>query len=453
MFRECVSESWTELLLSRRSNSWEDESFRLWPQTSTSESRELWSSLDDPIVDRIITRNLPVWNTPNGCVSLHDGFFAPNGENVWLYGKAFNSIHLPLICLESSMYDKVIFRALKLGNDVPTLSPHSLRHFLRENNQRQIPRAFASLLLQYCLLEFTQNAATTFGINTKIRHELRDLQLWPTMQNSLEALNDTAFFLPRGEEEALLFQASRQSHTLNLDCLTPPVLELLQRCVKHLSTFIRHREISDLEIDWEHMYPLPSPNTQLDICPRESQNDSTIQNVWSWICARCKDEGASSIISKKSLSKLFLVPVDGLRIRRFALGGVQCLTLIAEDDNWIRGFFDHESTGNKPKLDFVLDNRCLPAKAVKLLSSIAKKRPDTAFAVPDDLQSLVTWLVANKDGLKEHSVQHKEMLVRHLRRLTEHSATSMKGAGKGLLRQLIPQLPIFKQVSAVAPYK
>ncbi|KAL8934658.1 MAG: hypothetical protein Q9211_005115 [Gyalolechia sp. 1 TL-2023] len=455
MFSECVSKAWTDLLFSRRSNAWKDESFRLWPRISTPESRELWSSLDDPILDRIVSKNLPVWNTVNDCVSLRDGFFAPNGENVRVYGDVFSSIHLPLISLESCMYEKVLIRASKLGSDVPTLSPHSVRHFLRENNQHehQMGRAYVSLLLQYCLLDFTQNAATTSESNTElIRHELRDIQLWPTMQNSLAALDDTAFLLPRGEEETLLFRASRQSHALDLDCLTPPVVELLQGCAKHTSTFIRHRAISDLEIDWEHIYPMPSPGTQLDMSPRESQNDATIQNVWNWVCARCKDEGVSSIISNTNLSKLFLVPIDGLRIRRFALGGVRYLTLIAEYDDWIRGLLDCESTGNKPKLDFVLDNRCLPAKAVKLLRLIAKKRPDTAFAAPDDLQSLMKWLVANKEGLEGHSVQHKEMLVRHLRLLTENNATSMQGTGKALLGQMIRQLPIFKQVSSVAPY-
>ncbi|KAL8934279.1 MAG: hypothetical protein Q9216_005988 [Gyalolechia sp. 2 TL-2023] len=453
MFRECVSDAWTDLLFSRRFNAWKDEIFRLWPQINITESRELWSSLDEPILDRIITQNLAVWNTQEGCVSLQDGIFASDGEDVRIYGDVFNSIQLPLIRLASSMYAKVLIRAATLDKNVPTLSPHSLRQFLRENNQHQIPQACASLLLQYCLLDFTQSSATSSGIDTKIRHELRDIQLWPTMQNSLAALDDTMFFLPRGEEETLLFQASRRSHTLDLHCFTPPVIRLLQGCATRLSTFIRHRRISDLEIDWEHIYPLPSPSSQLDICPRDPKNDHIILNVWSWICARYKDEGESSIVSKPNLSKLFLVPVDGLRIRRFAFDGVRCVTLIAEDDSWIRGLLEHEPSGNEPGLDFVLDNRCLPAKAVKLLRLIARKRSDTAFAAPNDLQSLVTWLVANKDGLKEHSVQHKEMLIRELKLLTESTGASLERRAKTLLGQMISQLPIFKQVFAVAPYK
>lgn len=453
MFRECVSEAWTKLLCSRSSYSWKDECFRLWPHISTSESREVWSCLDDLILDQIITKNFSVWNTHNGCVPLRDGFFAPDGEDVQVYGDAFKSLSLPLICLESCTYDKVLLRAAKMNKQVPLLSPHALRKFLRDNKRHEIPRSWSSLLLQYCLLDFIQNAATIFGTNTKIRQELKDISLWPTMQNTLAALDDTAFLLPRGEEESLLFQASRQPHTLDLHCLTPPVVELLRRCAKDFFSFVRQRVISDLGIDWEAVYPLPSTSASVNICSRKSQEDQTIQDIWSWICARCKEEGESWIISKKNLNNLFLVPVNGSRIRRFAPDDAQRLTLIAENDNWIRGLMDHKPKENSQKLEFILDNACLPAKAVKLLITVAKKRPDTAFAIPDDLKSLLTWLVANKDILEEQSFQQKEMLVRHLRLLTEQKATSMQGTGKALLRQLLSQLPIFNQVFALAPYK
>ncbi|KAL8717029.1 MAG: hypothetical protein Q9225_005692 [Loekoesia sp. 1 TL-2023] len=452
MFEECVSVAWTDLLFSRRHTAWKHESFRLWPHISTSESRELWSPLDDVVLDQVITGDLPVWNTADCCVTLRDGFFAPDGKDMQMYGNAFSSINLPLVCLESCMYDKVLLRASKLAKQVPTISPRLLRQFLRENGQRQVPREHSSLLLEYCLLDFIRNA-TDFGIQTQIRYELRNIRLWPTMQMSLTALEDTTFFLPRGAEEMMMFKLSRQSETLDLDSLTPRVVELLEVCAKRLSTFIRYRAISDLESDWCNIYPLQPPSTTTDFCPRASQDDLTIRNIWSWICARCKDEGESSIISTKSLNNLFLVPVNGLRIRRFASGDAERLTLIAQDDDWICELLDHEIIKTNRTLDLVLDVRCLPPKAVKLLRSIAKRRPDTAFADPNDLRSLVAWLVANKDGLKSHPVRHKEVLIRQLRILTEQYGLPLLGPGKASLRRQILQLPIFKQVYAVAPYK
>ena len=452
MFEECVSATWTDLLLSRRHVAWKDSSFRLWPRISTSDNRELWASLDNAVIDQVIAADLPVWNTPNCCLSTQDGFFAPDGDEVRTYSDAFQSIHLPLVCLENCMYDKVLLRAAKLDKHVPTLSPQLVRQHLRENSQHRIPRAHSPMILQYCLLDFMSNA-TAFGLQAKIHQEFHNLHLWPTMQNCLMALNGNNFILPRDTEEMQLFKPSRQSETLDLDCLTELVVEFLKGCTKHLSSFIRYRVVADLENDWAHMYPLQSLESQLEVRPRVPGNDSMVQDIWSWIWTRCKDAGESSIISSKSLNNLFLVPINGLRIRRFTFTDSEHPTLIAEDDDWICDLIGNDEMEKKPELDFVLDVKCLPAEGIRLLKSVAKKRLDTVFSTSDDLRSLVTWLTANKDQLKTQPVRHKELLIQKLRLLTELGRSSLQLAGKALLKDSITQLPIFKQVYAVSPFK
>ncbi|KAL8828013.1 MAG: hypothetical protein Q9170_006784 [Blastenia crenularia] len=452
MFDECISVAWTDLLFARRLKAWEHECFDLWPRISTPDSRELWSCLDNLVLKQIFASDLPVWNTPKCCVSLQNGLFAPNEEDVKLYSNAFSSVKLPLVSLERPMYDKVLLQAVEMAKTVPIISPQLVRQFLQEHSQLQVHRDYSSLLLQYCLLDFIPKARA-FRTPTEIRFALANIPLWPTVNKSLAALTDTPFLLPRGPEEMQLFRASRPSETLDLDCLLEPVVKLLEECTKHPSSFVRYRAIPDLESDWGSLYPLQSSNTRSDICTREPEDDSKIQTVWSWIYARCKEEGESSIVSTKGLDKLFLVPVDGLRIRRISPSDKKQPTLIIQDGDWIHDLLNNEVTKDKCPLGPVLDVKCLPAKAVKLLRSLARKRPDTALASLDQLQSLVTWLVTNRDVLENHPVRHKELLVRQLRLLAEQNDSPTQVPSKALLKQQIVQLPIFTQVTAVAPYE
>lgn len=452
MFDKCVSVAWTDLLASRSLVAWSQECFAWWPRINISDSREPWSSLDDLVIDRMIAQNLPVWNTPTCCVTLQDGFFAPQGDDVQMYGQAFRSISLPLVCLEPCLYDKLCQRATSLAKHVRTITPRSLRGFLRDNDQGQGWREHSPLLLQYCLLDCIQDV-TDAGMQARIYDELRNIRLWPTLHKIIVALEGTPLFLPRDSVEAELFEASRSSETLDLGSLTPQVFAFLQRCAEHHSTFVRHRKLSDLEIDWEFIYPIKSPSSQITVLPRNSKNDPTITDVWSWICNRCKDESEPLVTSTKVLDNLFLVPLNGDRIRRFAFGDRTCPALVVQDEDWIHDLLEDRVMKDTHSLNFVLDSKALPVKATKLLQSIASKRQDLGFATPSDLRTLLIWLATNKDSIKDHAVQHKTLLVQQLRILTEQKSGFLDEASRAVMKQQILGLPIFNQAYALAPYK
>lgn len=240
MFKKCVVAAWIETLLARRHLAWRQDFFKLWPSLNLSHTGELWSCLDDYILDQLIAQNLPVWNTPHDCVAFSYGYFVPAGEITQLYGSAFRAVQLPLVSLGLPMYQKLLHRASGLSEGVRSLSPHFLRMFLKANDQLQQIKNYSPLLLQYCVLDFVDNAAD-MEQQSQIIDEFRNIRLWPTLQTSLVSLKDEPILLPRGTEELALFSSSRKCQTLDLRLLTLPVVRLLERHVIRASKWVRHR--------------------------------------------------------------------------------------------------------------------------------------------------------------------------------------------------------------------
>ncbi|KAL8918087.1 MAG: hypothetical protein Q9172_005575 [Xanthocarpia lactea] len=433
MFKTCVVAAWTELLLARRHIAWQQDLFKLWPRVNLSHSTEMWSSLDDHTTDQVITQELSVWNTPSFCVAFGQGFFLQEGEIAGVYREAFRAIQLPLVCLDVPMYQKLLQRASGLSKDVPILSSESLRLFLRNNNRLQQVQKSSSLLLQYCVLDFIDSADEEEK-QTKIRDEFRDIRLWPTLQKSLSALKDYPFLLPRDSDELRLFSTSRLCETLDLGHLAKPVAELLERHVAKGSNWVRHRTISDLELDWTRIYSMDPSNLHLEICARNEQNDELLRRIWRWLCERCEEASNSPLLSMHNLDSLFLIPVNGCRI------------------HWMCQLLPDGSAGTSSSHS-VLDTKVLPTEAVKMLLSVATQRADLLFATTSDLKGLVAWLVANKDFINGLSDPQKGILTQQLSLLTWQQSTTLESEAKRVLKQRMLQVPIFSRVTATAPYK
>ncbi|KAL8770272.1 MAG: hypothetical protein Q9209_003908 [Squamulea sp. 1 TL-2023] len=452
MFENCVVAAWTDLLLTRSHVAWQQDLFKLWPRLNLAHSGELWSSLDDSIIDRLITWNLPVWNTAFNCVSFENGFFVPKGDITQLYGDALHATQLPLVCLEAPMYQKLLQRASGLSKGVRLLSPDSLRLFLQENNQLQQAKNYSPLLLQYCVLDFI-DSVVDMEKQTQLRKTFRNISLWPTLQMSLTALGDHSFLLPRSMEELALFSTSRAYETLDRGRLTTPVVQLLEKHVTGGSNWVRHRTISDLEHDWPQIYSLNPSNTHLEICARNNRKDELLHRIWSWVCARCEEEGKSPLLSMHALNNLFLIPLNGFRIRKFVCSRTATPTLILEQTDWLYQLLhDNNSTGTS-SIESMLDTSILSNKAVKLLLSVATQRADFVFATSSDLKGVIAWLAANKKFMCKLPSHGQEILTRKLDIMTLEQGPALQDAAKQLMRQHMLQLPIFSQVTATAPYE
>ncbi|KAL8805637.1 MAG: hypothetical protein Q9200_005350 [Gallowayella weberi] len=432
---------------------WKQDLYKLWPRPNLSQSVELWSSLDDHVLDRIITRRLPVWNTPKNCVALEQGFFVPDSDVTRAYSNAFQAIHLPLVCLEERMYQKLLQRASELAVDIQVLSPEALRLFLRQYYQSQQIHDYTPLLLQYCLQDFI-DGATNEEKRLQLREEFRGIRLWPTLQNSLAVLKDEPFLLPRGKEESVLFSSSRQSDTLDLQHLTPRVFALLESYAAKGPYLVRHRTISDLEVDWTRLYKVESPDEDVDSRTRDKKDDELICRIWAWICARSEGAGKRSLLSMHHLDSLFLMPLKGSRIQKFVGSRTTGLTLILGGAaDWMHELLDDINSNGTCSTNPVLDTDILPTPAIKLLSSAALERADLNLAISSDLKSLLAWLAGNRDFVSELSILQKEILTRQLDLLTWQQDPSLRSEAKHTLKQQMLQLPIFNQITATAPYR
>ncbi|KAL8696938.1 MAG: hypothetical protein Q9224_002540, partial [Gallowayella concinna] len=453
MFRNCVVTAWTDLLIARSLVAWKQDFYKLWPRLNLSQSIDLWSSLDDHVFDRIIRRRLPVWNAPDSCVGLEQGFFVPDSDVVRAYSNAFRAVHLPLVCLEERMYQKLLRRASEHAIDIQVLSPEALRLFLRKGHLSQQIHDYTPLLLQYCLQDFVDGVANVEK-RSQLREDFRDVRLWPTLQNSLAVMKDEPFLLPRGMEESTLFSRSRQSDTLDLKYLTPRVFALLECYAAKGPHLVRHRTISDLEIDWTQLYKVGSPDKDMEDCNRDKEDDELLRRIWAWICARFEGAGISSLLTTHHLDCLFLMPLNGSRIRKLVSSRTRSPTLILEGDaDWMHELLDHRNSNLNSLADFVLDTKILPTAAIELLSSAATERADLGLAISSDLQSLVAWLASNRDFVSGLSSPKKDILTRQLDLLTWQQGPLLQPEAKYTLKQQMLQLPIFRQITATAPYR
>ncbi|KAL8996974.1 MAG: hypothetical protein Q9169_003625 [Polycauliona sp. 2 TL-2023] len=449
MFKTCVVAAWTELLVARSHIAWQQDFWRLWPRLNLSHSSELWASLDDDIFDGIITRKLPVWNSSSTCLAFDKCYFVHKGDITQLYGSTFQAIGLPLVILELPMYEKLLQRASALSRGFDILTPEHLRTFLEANDELQQISNYSPLLLEYSVLDFI-DAAADLEKQSQFCDELQDIHLWPTLQNVLNSPRDGPVLLPRNEDELALFSGSRKGETLDLGLLTLPVIGLLEKQVAKGSNWVRRRAMSDLKLDWPQIYTIDSANTQLEICTRNEQNDELLRRIWGWLYARCTEEGKLPL---DPMHNLFLIPVDGSRIRKFVCKQATSPTLILKDKDWARDLLDDEHSTGTVSPDFVLDNQILPPEALKLLLSVALQRADLMFATSSDLRSLLAWLATNKDFVSGVSSGRKDSLIRQLSLLTLQQDQMLPAESKCLLKQHMLQLPIFRQVTATAPYK
>lgn len=452
MFETCVVSAWTELLLARKNIAWQQDFYTLWPRLNLSQSNEPWSSLDDHIIDGCIRRNLPLWITRHECVAFKRSYFLHKGDITELYGSAFQAIELPLVTLELPLYQKLLQRASALSQEVPTLTPQILRRFLKANDEFQHVEYYSPLLLQYCVLDFLDSPFDMAKL-TLFYDEFRNIRLWPTLQGSMIALKEKPILLPRDSQESALFLSSRKCETLNLELLTRPVVGLLDRHIARGSRWVRHRVISDLEVDWTHIYSINPANTSLDICARNEEKDEQLRRIWGWLSAQCHKASKSPLLSMHNLDNLFLLPLNASRIRKFVCSQSTGPTLILKDADWMQELLFDDKATDTTSANLILDTEILPPEAVELLSSTAGQRSDLALATCSNLKSLLAWLVANKDFIGVIPGHHKETLVRQLNLLTLQQDRTLSDESKCQLKQHMLQLPIFSQVTATAPYK
>lgn len=92
MFKFCVSDSWTKLLCHQNKVALPNGiTFSLWPKL-ISEPTNIWSMLDEFVIDMIIKKKALVWSTSSGCVPFDQGFFSAEDGEHEMYASALARI-------------------------------------------------------------------------------------------------------------------------------------------------------------------------------------------------------------------------------------------------------------------------------------------------------------------------------------------------------------------------
>ena len=449
MFSKCVAEAWANLLASRRESSWQKERFAFWPRVENSPT-QIWTKLDGFVVDQVISRQLPVWNSFDKCVDLDQGCFAVAHESLSTYVPSFEHIGLPLVTLNASMLELVKNRVASCAKSLRSLSPHSLRAFLRAKKALQVATNLSPPILQYCLLDaiedrLDENSAVFFD------KELLNLLLWPSIEGPLVAYTGSKLFLPRDCDEQALFANSRASSTLNIEGFTSQVRRYLEYIPGALMSVLKFREIADLPEDWPRLYRIPNlPRKDSALRERLSgtESDAIVQKTWDWMCLRLdKDEKLPT-----SISKLWLIPIKSRRIRRISCQTRDCLSLLLAPQDALYGVIQNMRDGESDANVNILDTDLLPPRAVDILKVNAWSNRELAIATTDHLESLILWLNMHKEAISATSEVDKIQIQSHLQNLARFSKDLSLFRNRTIAEQ-IKDLPLFTRVCSSPPHR
>ena len=446
MFCTCVANAWVEVLEHRNSKSVTEEGFGLWPSADiTYKAEDLWTGLKHWLMDIVLRDQKAVWNSTNGsCVSLNHALFINRDEESVRYEAAWTAVGLPGVFLDQFRFESLQERAKALALVPALLTPAALRIHLRKKNN--IPHHCAAEILEYCL----SDAIGTTDSNTAkaICSELQGIRLWPTLNGHLSAFSILSeALLPRNRSEMQFFSSSRASITLNLDVFTPKVREFMLNRVAYTNSIARFRSLEDLVIDWPELYPVNNGiESNAIVIPRNEAQDPLVREIWTWICHRLtKMKGDMP----HSMHKLWLVPINGNRIRQLLPGKDATMILVIEETESLADILCNHIHDNTQAFAATLDFNLMDSAAVKYLKRVANTRPELRLAVQDSLRSLVDWLLAAKNGIEKLSESHIKQLLKHLAMLIRAQSSAPELL---TLTEKMRQLPMYAKVFGLSPY-
>lgn len=442
MFKFCVSDSWTKLLRHQNKVPLPNGiTFSLWPKL-VSEPTDIWSKLDEFVIDETIKKKASVWSTSSGCIPIDQGFFSAEDGEHEMYSSALAQIQFPAVFAPLALLNKTRQRAKALSVDMQMMKPSDVRNYILKNHP-PLSHDSSPYLLEFCLLD-----AISYKFDGKLAdlyRKMLDIKIWPILStSSLSCLNETVL-LPRNVKEMKLFQSSTAFQTINLEQLTTKVQVLLKRDVA-LIQGMRHRDIGDLKLDWPQMYHVTGGNGGSEqLLPRNANADPVLRSVWDWICKR-KFKGHQHPIFV--LGDLWLLPAKGNYIRLLApLTQPAPMLIVKRGEPFYELMLEIWSkvklVNNHPAVT-ILDAEILPAEATQLLMKQTAHNPGVGVAFIQDFGSFVSWLSASREGLARIPDQQKVLLLIHLEKTLRYCEpyTMLQRAD---LRSKVKALPLFRK--------
>lgn len=442
MFQKCTSSSWANLLHHRNQFSWKEEGFRLWPHITFSPI-DFWSRLDDWVIDKAISEKLSVWNTSTNCVSMDQAFFFRADDESHIYASAMDQITLPAVYLSQDILRKAQQQAQVLSVSLRVASPTVIRQFLH-TNKYVIKPDISSLVLEYCLLDSLKGRIKP-GSKSNFYSSLKGVPIWPTLSGNLTDSGD--LLLPRNSDEMNLFTKARTQKTINISKLEPRVLGLLWKDIAHLSTLMRFRTLSDLQVDWQIIYPLKNNSQYSDFFrERPCESDEILGKIWRWIyTTKLPNEHLPS-----TLQRLWLIPINSFRLRHYLPGDESPLMLIEDK----RGPFYQSMADDFSRKDAntpaILDSKALPQEAVAFFRAQANMVPEFRGACQKNFSPLVSWLAANSELIRTATDQQKSTILKDLESLSKKSGFA---AINPVNQENLRALPLYSRVLSKSPYE
>jgi len=438
LFKTFLSRTWASLLAHPKSK---DGAFALWPRTDIShKDTDLWTLLDDWVIDGIFHQKAAVWNTINRDRLDHRqvALTVANADSSQ-YCSTWTKLQLPIVVLQQSLYLKVKESAGRCSEALCLLTPKTMR--VKLIGGRDIPDDAATSILEYCFLDAVRGEVQG-PARRSLCSELQGIRFWPTLDGSLATSTGT-LLLPRDDTEMQTFSSSRRSVTVDLEKLTPQVRELFWNDIGSFDAFIRHRRLQDLADDWPNMYHCQASNS---FARRMDAQDSLLSVLWTWIQPRLKEE---KHVFPESMSGLWLIPVNDLRIRQLFPGPNTVPTLINSEGDQISDCISAIIAQVGHDIPPVLDTTLLGVNVTKALRKAAKETSALQFAHKEDLKPFTEWLVASKMSIARISAPQKIQLLTYVEGLVRAkystaNLTDMKGS--------IRQLPLFSRSVSVLPY-
>ena len=447
MFKSCVASAWANLLEHRNSKSAAEEGFGLWPRADTLyKPADIWTGLKSWIMDKVFSNQKAVWNSTNGsCIHFNQALFTSQNENSARYKAAWIAIGLPGVILEEARFTTLKDRA-KLFSILPlSLTPSVVRDHLR--NSMTVSQDAAASVLEYCLLDAISN--TNPHDIKRVCSQLHGIRLWPMLNGSLEAvMNPSKALLPRNDPEMQLFSLSRPSTTLNLDKFTSKVRKFMLKYGVQTGTVARFRTLEDLALDWPTIYHvLDRVDDATVLVSRAEAQDSLLRDMWTWISDKLENQKEHI---PPSMHKLWLIPISGQRVRRLAPGQNSIQALIIVKGEPLADLLGDNIAQNTQTKAALLDSKLLNDEAVRYLKTAAVMNPSLRLAVQNDVEILLEWLVAAKEGVQKLSETHKKRLLKHLIMMIRNQLLTTASFN---LTEKMRQLPLYPRSVVTPPYK
>lgn len=451
MFKNRISAAWTGLLVHRSTLSWKAEGFGLWPRADLSHS-DLWTRLDDWIIDRIVADNLRVWNAISGCcVTLNEGFFCKSDSQDTKYIRSLAQVQMPVVVLEQNVLQKLERRLNSESKGLRLRTPTTVRQFIRNCNERisTLPRDVSATILEYSLLDAIESDLKG-NARTILYGDFNGIRLWPTVNGTLAAApSDGVLFLPRDDAEMQLFSGTQTAKTLNTNELTRTTRDVLRNDIAYLGAVMRFRALHDLAEDWPNMYQGAFQHGERSKLEQRVRDlDPLIHNLWTWMSLRLKEEKQRL---PSNLNSTWLVPINHFRIRQVSPSGNSTLTLIIEKEGPLAEFLLEAASRTSLAALPLLDTGMMPADAVEFLRKKSKTSPELQLTCQDSLETFVDWLAASQQVLHSASPQQRRLILKHLEKLVRNQ-THYKDLSSGLASQM-RKLPLFSKTTSIEPYK